>query len=155
MTLNLVAFISLADIGSSLREAFFMFWETLWALVLGFTLSGAVQAFVSRDEMQRVMGDHRPKAVVRARIINSPRHMKRFLLALQENVAKYESQFGRIEIGPTPDLRSSTPPGLRHGASPWASALPPPKFAAGRVWECRCLRRASGASSGSYETSLR
>src|SRR5947208_7264643 len=56
----------LVMIGDSLREAFFMFWETLWALVLGFTLSGAVQAFVSRDEMQRVMGDHRPKAVVRA-----------------------------------------------------------------------------------------
>ena len=37
-----------------------MFWETLWALILGFTLSGAVQAFVSKDEMQRVMGDHRP-----------------------------------------------------------------------------------------------
>ena len=31
-----------------LDEAFFMFWETLWALVLGFVLSGAVQAFVSR-----------------------------------------------------------------------------------------------------------
>jgi uncharacterized protein len=66
MTLHLVASISIDDVGSSLREAFFMFWETLWALILGFTLSGAVQAFVSRDEMQRVMGDHRPKAVVRA-----------------------------------------------------------------------------------------
>src|SRR5690349_5163572 len=43
-----------------------MFWETLWALVLGFGLSGAVQAFVSRDQMQRVMGDHRPAAVARA-----------------------------------------------------------------------------------------
>src|SRR5690242_16478395 len=50
----------------SLREAFFMFWETLWALVLGFTLSGAVQAFVSKRQMQRVMGDHRPPAVARA-----------------------------------------------------------------------------------------
>ena len=30
-----------------------MFWETLWALILGFTLSGAVQAFVSKDQMQR------------------------------------------------------------------------------------------------------
>jgi len=29
-------------------EAFFMFWEMLWALVLGFGLSGTVQAFVSR-----------------------------------------------------------------------------------------------------------
>jgi uncharacterized membrane protein YraQ (UPF0718 family) len=33
-----------------------MFWETLWALVLGFALSGAVQAFVSRAEMQRALG---------------------------------------------------------------------------------------------------
>jgi uncharacterized protein len=56
----------LTDVGHSLREGFFMFWETLWALVLGFGLSGAVQAFVSKEEMQRVMGDHRPPAVARA-----------------------------------------------------------------------------------------
>ena len=56
----------MTDIWHSLREAFFMFWETLWALVLGFGLSGAVQAFVSKEEMQRVMGDHRPPAVTRA-----------------------------------------------------------------------------------------
>jgi uncharacterized membrane protein YraQ (UPF0718 family)/YHS domain-containing protein len=56
----------LTDIVNSLREAFFMFWETLWALVLGFGLSGAVQAFVSKEQMQRVMGDHRPPAVTRA-----------------------------------------------------------------------------------------
>src|SRR5258706_1641381 len=43
-----------------------MFWETLWALILGFGLSGAVQAFVSKDEMQRALGDHRPAAVARA-----------------------------------------------------------------------------------------
>ena len=43
-----------------------MFWATLWALVAGFTLSGAVQAFVSRDSMQRRLGDHRPATVVRA-----------------------------------------------------------------------------------------
>ena len=43
-----------------------MFWETLWPLILGFSLSGAVQAFVSRDQMQRVMGDHGPRAVARA-----------------------------------------------------------------------------------------
>jgi len=54
------------DVWHSLREAFFMFWETLWALVLGFGLSGAVQAFVSKEQMQRVMGDHRPPAVARA-----------------------------------------------------------------------------------------
>ena len=52
--------------GDSLRTGFFMFWETLWALVLGFGLSGAVQAFVSRDEMQRTLGDHRPLTVAKA-----------------------------------------------------------------------------------------
>ncbi len=52
--------------GRSLREGFFMFWETLWPLVLGFALSGAVQAFVPREQLERVMGDHRPASVVRA-----------------------------------------------------------------------------------------
>ena len=59
----------LEDIGRSLREGFFMFWETLWPLILGFALSGAVQAFVSRDQMERVMGDHRPRTVARASAI--------------------------------------------------------------------------------------
>lgn len=56
----------LADVGRGLREAFFMLWDTLWALVLGFALSGAVQAFVSRRSMQRRLGDHRPASVARA-----------------------------------------------------------------------------------------
>lgn len=44
-----------------------------------------------------------PKAVVRARVINSPKHMKRLLHALQDNVAKYEAQFGKIDVsGPQP-----------------------------------------------------
>jgi len=61
-----VAVAWMVDGGRGLREAFFMFWETLWALVLGFTLSGAVQAFVSRRRMRRALGDHRPAAVARA-----------------------------------------------------------------------------------------
>ncbi len=62
----LIAVVSARDVWDSLREAFFMFWETLWGLILGFTLSGAVQAFVSKRRMQRVMGDHSPAAVARA-----------------------------------------------------------------------------------------
>jgi len=54
------------DVGRSLREGFFMFWETLWALVLGFTLSGFVQAFISKEQMQAKLGDHRPAALGRA-----------------------------------------------------------------------------------------
>src|SRR5437763_7984765 len=64
--MTVLALVSAHDLGESLREGFFMFWETLWALVLGFGLSGAVQAFVSKEEMQRVMGDHRPPAAARA-----------------------------------------------------------------------------------------
>jgi len=56
----------LVDIGRSLREAFFMFWETLWPLVLGFGLAGAVQAFASRDAMRQRLGNHGPRAVIRA-----------------------------------------------------------------------------------------
>jgi YHS domain-containing protein/uncharacterized membrane protein YraQ (UPF0718 family) len=51
--------------------AFFMFWDTLWPLIFGFGLSGAVQAFVSRSEMQRVMGDHRPKTLGIASILGA------------------------------------------------------------------------------------
>ena len=56
----------LDTIGRSLADGVGMFWQTLWALVLGFGLSGAVQAFVSRAEMQRALGDHRPATIVRA-----------------------------------------------------------------------------------------
>jgi uncharacterized membrane protein YraQ (UPF0718 family)/YHS domain-containing protein len=56
----------MTDVLDSLREAFFMFWHTFWALVLGFGLSGVVQAFVSREQMQRVLGDHRPGTVAKA-----------------------------------------------------------------------------------------
>ncbi len=40
-----------------------------------------------------------PKAVVRARAITTPKHMKRLLHALQENIARYEARFGAIELG--------------------------------------------------------
>jgi YHS domain-containing protein/uncharacterized membrane protein YraQ (UPF0718 family) len=65
--MHLVASVSLlVDVGRSLREGLFMFWETLWALVLGFTLSGVVQAFVSKEQMRAKLGNHRPAAVGRA-----------------------------------------------------------------------------------------
>jgi len=43
-----------------------MLWQTLWALVLGFGFSGAMQSFVEKDEMRRALGDHRPATVVKA-----------------------------------------------------------------------------------------
>jgi len=44
-----------------------------------------------------------PKAKVRARIISSPKHTKRLLNALLENVRRYEERFGAIDVtGPNP-----------------------------------------------------
>jgi len=56
----------LSTMGASLLDGLGMFWETLWALVLGFTLSGVVQAFVSRARMQRALGDGGPATVAKA-----------------------------------------------------------------------------------------
>jgi len=39
-----------------------------------------------------------PKARVRARIITNPKHMKRLLVAMQDNVAKFEAKFGPIVL---------------------------------------------------------
>src|SRR5581483_7410199 len=50
----------------AVRMAFFMFWETLWALVRGVGLSGVVQAFVPHEAMERSLGNHGPRAVTRA-----------------------------------------------------------------------------------------
>jgi hypothetical protein len=38
-----------------------------------------------------------PRAKVRARVITSPKHVKRLILALQDNLAKYEAAHGTIE----------------------------------------------------------
>ncbi len=47
---------ALSILGDALRDGALMFWNTVWALVLGFALSGMVQAFVPRDRLRRVLG---------------------------------------------------------------------------------------------------
>lgn len=39
-----------------------------------------------------------PKANVSSRIILTPEHAKRLLISLQENIGRYESSVGRIEL---------------------------------------------------------
>jgi hypothetical protein len=39
-----------------------------------------------------------PKAKVRARLITSPKHMKRLLLAMQAQVGRYEQRFGHLDV---------------------------------------------------------
>jgi uncharacterized membrane protein YraQ (UPF0718 family) len=45
------------EIVDALSFTFGMFWEILWALILGFALSGVVQAVVSKREMRRLLPD--------------------------------------------------------------------------------------------------
>jgi len=39
-----------------------------------------------------------PKAKVHARLITSPRHAKRLLIALQKNINSYEKRYGLIDL---------------------------------------------------------
>ncbi|WGS21096.1 MULTISPECIES: permease [unclassified Bradyrhizobium] len=50
----------------ALSMAFAMGWEILWPLILGFTLSGVVQAVVSHREMARLLPDDRPRSTATA-----------------------------------------------------------------------------------------
>jgi uncharacterized membrane protein YraQ (UPF0718 family) len=43
-------------IWTGVYQAIAMFWETLWALVLGFAISAALQIFVSKERMTRMLG---------------------------------------------------------------------------------------------------
>jgi uncharacterized membrane protein YraQ (UPF0718 family) len=54
---------ALGGLGHALSLAFAMFWEILWALILGFALSGAVQAVVSKGEMSRLLPDDSPRSL--------------------------------------------------------------------------------------------
>src|SRR5438445_12311076 len=51
------------SIAMALVEAFNMAWEVFWPLILGFALSGAVQAVVAHRSMSRVLGDDSPRSI--------------------------------------------------------------------------------------------
>ena len=49
-----------------------------------------------------------PKAQVKSRVILAPEHAKRLLLALQENIVRYEREFGPIKL-PNQEPRTIAP----------------------------------------------
>lgn len=55
-----------------------------------------------------------PKPEVCSRVILAPEHAKRLLAALQENIYKYEQEFGKIEV-PGQGQRTIAPFGSRKG----------------------------------------
>ena len=56
----------LSTIGDGLWNAFQMAWEVAWALVLGFALSGIVQAWVPRSRIERALGARGPREIALA-----------------------------------------------------------------------------------------
>jgi uncharacterized protein len=60
--------VPIASVGSELVRAlsfaFGMAWEILWALILGFTLSGIVQAVVSKRTMTRMLPNDSPRSLL-------------------------------------------------------------------------------------------
>ena len=53
-------------VGEALAMAGSMGWEILWALILGFFLSAAVEAVVRKETISRLMGDDRPRSLAKA-----------------------------------------------------------------------------------------
>lgn len=49
------------------------------------------------------------QANVKSRVILTPEHAKKLLFALQENLSKYEKQFGKIQIMGNPPAGSTLP----------------------------------------------
>lgn len=56
----------LHSIWHALSMSFAMGWEILWALILGFLLSGAIQAVVSKKQMTKLLPDDSPKSLLTA-----------------------------------------------------------------------------------------
>src|SRR5436309_10837374 len=61
----------MSELADALSFAFGMFWEILWALILGFTLSGVVQAVVSKREIRRLLPDDSPKTLAVATAVGA------------------------------------------------------------------------------------
>jgi uncharacterized membrane protein YraQ (UPF0718 family)/YHS domain-containing protein len=53
-------------IGQGFWNAFRMAWEVWWALVLGFLLSGIVQAWIPRERLEQALGGRGPRSVALA-----------------------------------------------------------------------------------------
>jgi uncharacterized protein len=59
------------SIVDAMQEAGMMGWEILWPLILGFTLSGAIQAVVSHGQMTSLLPDDRPRTLAKATLLGA------------------------------------------------------------------------------------
>jgi len=61
----------LLAIWDALQMAFFMFWEVLWPLVLGFLISAVIQSLVPREAVVRVLGRDDLRSVTFATLLGA------------------------------------------------------------------------------------
>ena len=54
------------SLAHALSTSFAMGWEIFWPLILGFGLSGAIQATVSHRQMSKLLPDYKPKTLLKA-----------------------------------------------------------------------------------------
>ena len=55
-----------------------------------------------------------PKAMVKSRVILAPEHAKRLLMALKDNIVRYENAFGTIQL-PQPEKGTIAPFNINQG----------------------------------------
>ena len=55
-----------------------------------------------------------PKAMVKSRVILAPEHAKRLLMALKDNIVRYENAFGTIQL-PQPEKGTIAPFNINKG----------------------------------------
>jgi len=53
------------------QDSWWMFFETFWALVIGFAISGAIQAFTSRQQALATLGRHDVKTIAKASFLGA------------------------------------------------------------------------------------
>lgn len=71
--------------------------------VLAGVYSNALQISHTKEEVTfDFLSIHPPQGQLLSRVITSPGHAKRILAALQDNLKKYEGQFGAITIAAAP-----------------------------------------------------
>jgi len=61
----------MSKIATGLQDSWWMFFDTFWALVIGFAISGAIQAFTSREKALASLGNHKPRTIVKASLLGA------------------------------------------------------------------------------------
>lgn len=69
----------------------------------GGSYANMMQVWHNKDEFNLMFANiFPPSGLVSAKVITTPGHLKRMIKALQENIKKYEEQFGEIKEADLP-----------------------------------------------------